>query len=54
MIDNIESKIENLRLQECSLNSRSFWKLVISPETETVTSGLCHIEDLIFLENDIV
>ena len=54
MIDNIESKIENLRLQQCSLNSRSFWKLVISPETETVTSGLCHIEDLIFLENDIV
>ena len=23
-------------------------------ETETVTSGLCYIEDLIFLENNIV
>ena len=23
-------------------------------ETETLTSGLCHIEDLIFLENSIV
>ena len=23
-------------------------------ETETVTSGLCYIEDLIFLENSIV
>ena len=50
MIDNIENKIENLRLQECSLRNRSFWKLVISLETETVTSGLCYIEDLIFLD----
>ena len=33
MIYNIESEIENLRLQECSLKSRSFWKLVISLET---------------------
>ena len=33
MIDDIESKIENLRLQEYSLKHRSFWKLVISPET---------------------
>ena len=57
MIDNIENKIENLRLQECSLKNRSFWKLVIlleTYETETVTSGLCYIEDLIFLENNIV
>ena len=29
MIDNTENKIENLRLQECSLKSRSFLKLVI-------------------------
>ena len=57
MIDDIENKIENLRLQECSLKNRSFWKLVIlleTYETETVTSGLCYIEDLIFLENNIV
>ena len=56
MIDNIESKIENHQLQECSLKNRSFWKLVISLETyetETVTSGLCYIKDLIFLENNI-
>ena len=33
MIDNIESKIENLRLQKCSLKNRSFWNLVISLET---------------------
>ena len=32
MIDNIENEIENLRLQECSLKNRSFWKLVISLE----------------------
>ena len=31
-IDNIESKIENLYLRECSLKNRSFWKLVISLE----------------------
>ena len=30
---NIENKIENLGLQECSLKNRSFWKLVISLET---------------------
>ena len=45
MIDNIESKIENLRLHECSLKNASFGKLVISLEKlyemETVTSGLC-------------
>ena len=45
MIDNIESKIENLRLHESSLKNASFGKLVISLEKlyemETVTSGLC-------------
>ena len=30
MIDNIESKIESLHVQECSLKNRSLWKLVIS------------------------
>ena len=33
MIDNIEYKIQNLRLQEYSLKNRSFWDLVISLET---------------------
>ena len=33
MIDNIEYKIENLRLEECSLKNRSFWKLAFSLET---------------------
>ena len=33
MIDNIENKIENLRLQKCSIKNRSFLKLVISLET---------------------
>ena len=33
MIDNIESKKENLHLQECSLKNRSLWKLVTSLET---------------------
>ena len=28
-VDNIESKIENRRLQESFLKNRSFWKLVI-------------------------
>ena len=28
-----ENKVENLRLHECSLKNRSFWKLVISLET---------------------
>ena len=53
MMDNIEIKIENLRLQECSLKRSSFWKLLISLETymkQTVTSGLCYIEDLSFLK----
>ena len=33
MIDDIENKVENLRLQECSLKNRSFWELIISLET---------------------
>ena len=33
MINDIESKIENIRLQEYSLKNRSFWKLVVSLET---------------------
>ena len=57
MIDDIENKIENLQLQECSFKKSGFWKLVVSLEiyqTETVTLGLCYIEDLIFLENNMV
>ena len=56
-VDNIERKIEDRRLQESFLKNRFFWKLVISLETyetEAVTSGLSYIEDLIFLENNIV
>ena len=47
MINNMESKIEDLYIQECSLESSSFWKFLFVHETETVTSGLCYIEDLI-------
>ena len=59
MVDDIENKIANLRLQECSLKNRSFLNLVVLLESymkwmETVTSGLCYMEDLIFLENNIV
>ena len=47
MIDDIENKIENLRLQECSLKNRYFWKLVYFAkniyEVERVTPGLCYI-----------
>ena len=56
MIDNVESKIENLRIQECLLNALlkvSFFARNIY-ETETVISGLCCIKDLIFFENNIV
>ena len=53
----IESKIENPRLQECFLR-----KILLEVsyfarntyETETVTSGLCYLEDSIFLEHNIV
>ena len=58
MIDNIESKTENLRLQECSLKKKVLLEVSYFTrnlyETETVTSGLCYIENLIFLENNIV
>ena len=56
MIDNIGSKIEDLRLQECSLNAllRVVYFTRNIYETETVTSGLYYIEDLIILENYIV
>ena len=59
MVDDMENKIANLRFQECSLKSRSFLNLVVLLESymkwmETVTSGLCYMEDLIFLENNIV
>ena len=48
MIDNIENKIENRRIQKYSLKIRYFWKLVIS--LETYESELCYMDDLIFLE----
>ena len=58
MIDGIENKIENLRLQECSLKKQVLLKVSYLArniyETETVTSGLSYIKDLIFLENNIV
>ena len=56
MIDNIGSKIENLRLQECSLKAllRVVYFTRNIYETEIVTSGLYYIEDLIILENYIV
>ena len=50
MIDNTENKIEHLRLQECSLKSRSFWKLVISLETY-MKQRLCkQIQDYVILK----
>ena len=33
IVDNIENKIESLHLQECFLENRSLWKLVILLET---------------------
>ena len=56
MIDNIENKIKNLNLRNALkkyvlLEVSSFARNIY--ETETVTSGLCEIEDLIFLENNI-
>ena len=48
MIDNVENKTENRRIQKYSLKIRSFWKLVIS--LETYESELCYMDDLIFLE----
>ena len=57
MIDNIENKIKNLNLRNALkkyvlLEVSSFARNIY--ETETVTSGLCEIQDLIFLENNIV
>ena len=59
MINIVENKVENIRLQGyCLKNSlenlevSSFAKNIY--EIETVTSGLCYIEDLIFLENNLV
>ena len=57
MINDTENEIENLSLQECSFKDRSFWKFYFAwnvYEMETVTSGFCYIEDLIFLENNII
>ena len=51
LINNQENKKENLRLQVLlgiSFFARTLYK------AETVTSGFCYIEDLIFLENNIV
>ena len=59
MINIVENKVENIRLQgyclkNCleNLEVSSFAKNIY--EIETVTSGLCYIEDLIFLENNLV
>ena len=58
MIDNIESKIENLQLQKCSLKIGPFGTQLFHQKRignrETVPSGLCYIKDLTFLENKIV
>ena len=54
MINDIENKIENIRMlfekqivSEIGYLARNIYKM------ETVTSGLCYIKDLIFLEYDI-
>ena len=53
MIDYIENKIENFDFRMLFKN-RSFWKVARNIyEMETVTSGLCYVEDSIFLENNI-
>ena len=36
-MDDIENKIKDLHLQECSLKNRSLWKLVISLEASFFT-----------------
>ena len=56
MMDNIENKLENIRLQEyslkkCVLLEVSYFVRNIH-EAETVTSGLRYIEDLTFLKNN--
>ena len=54
MINDTENKIEILRLQDCSLKNRSFWKLVISLWNEDSNFWIVYMKDLIFLENNIV
>ena len=57
MTDNAENKIES---STSGMIFKKYFLLKVSYfarniyETETVTSGLSHIEDLIFLENSIV
>ena len=48
--------IENWNRESSALKNWPFSKLVILNigEVETVTSGLCYIEDLTFLENNVV
>ena len=53
MINDIENKIENVRLQECSLKNRSFWKLIVSLETYMKRRQQLY-DYVIFLENKIV
>ena len=51
MIDDIENKIENLRLYERSLRNRSFWKLVILLETyihETETTETSNFRIMLY------
>ena len=51
----IEKNIENFRLQEYCLKNRFFWSLSLETYMkQTVTLWLCYIEDLFFLENNIV
>ena len=59
MINIVENKVENIRLSGYSFKNRlanlevsSFAQNIY--ELETVTSGVCYIEDLIFLENNLV
>ena len=59
MIDDAENKIENLQLQECSLKSRSFSKIVLSLETYVKQRKYCLllqdccIKNLIFIKNNV-
>ena len=52
MIDNIENKIEILNCRNALKKIGPFARNIY--ETETITLGLSYIEDLIFLENNIV
>ena len=58
MIDDIENKIENLWLLECSLKKQVLLEVSYFARNiyvmKTVNSGLYCIEDLIFLKNNIV